>query len=123
MKASRLPSRTPSSIKPISFAAARENFTSKFVPREPKEGEQMLLIQRPQVGPYDFLEYARGDLIAEYVCVGAKAGFTRRFEYGKRWEQLILVRAATDADRAAVADQRAAQDAETRRVMDRMMSS
>ena len=119
-----LPRKRPTKIVPISLGEARANFKSKFVPRAPKDGEQILLIQRPQVGPYEFLTYAPGDLIADkFVCLSAKAGFTRRSEYGPRWEQLLLVRAATDEDRAAVAFQRAAEDEDTRLIMDRMMSS
>lgn len=127
MKATNLP-RNPTAAKVISFAAARENFTSKFVPREPRNDESMLLVRRPQIGPYEFLEYARGDLItanvaSPVVVVAAKAGFTRSGEGWKRWEQLLVVRPANDADHVAVAAQRAAQDAEHQRVMDRMMSS
>lgn len=126
MKAINLP-RSPSSARVISFAGARENFKAKFVPRPPKDDESMLLIQRPQIGPYDFLEYARGDLITSsslpVVVTAAKAGFTRSGEGWKRWEQLLVVRPANDADHAAVAAQRAEQAAESERVMARMMSS
>lgn len=127
MKATNLP-KTPSSTKVISFAAACENFTAKFVPRAPKPDESMLLVQRPQVGPYDFLEYARGDLItanvaSPVVVVAGKAGFTRSGEGWKRREQLIVVRPANEADHAAVAAQREAQAAEGQRIMGRMMQS
>jgi len=61
--------------------------------------------------------------LSNYVVVLAKDGYTRMGEGYKVWEQILVVRLATEADRAAVADQIAAAEAETKRVMDGMMNS
>lgn len=122
-KANRLPP-APSGVKALSYETAREYFKAKFVPREPNEDEELFLIQRPQVEG-EFFEYRAGDLIRDYVCVAAKPGFTTRRAGSdwKRWEQLIVVRRATSEDHVAVAEQRAAQDAEIRRSLERMNES
>ena len=55
-----------------------------------------------------------------YVVTSAKPGYTRAGEGWKEWEQLVTARLATQEDHDAVADQKAAHDAESRRVMQAM---
>ena len=45
------------------YQNAKDMIKGKYVPREPKEDEKMLMVQRPQVGPYEFYEYQKGDVI------------------------------------------------------------
>jgi hypothetical protein len=56
-----------------------------------------------------------------YVVTSAKPGYTRAGEGWKEWEQLVTARLATQDDHDAVAAQKAAQEAETRRVMQASM--
>jgi len=52
-----------------------------------------------------------------YVVTTAKDGYTRGGEGWKVWEQLVTARLATQEDHDAVAEQRAAHEAESRRVL------
>lgn len=196
--ATKLPAQQPTSVSVSSPAARREAIKGKYVPRDPKDGEVMLTLVRPQTLPSgSFLEYAAGDLISHrwarldaalkaewitdavydlavqivtasddlmpiladaladagcqdeailsslrakerkgwagkivaarpmsYVVTAAKPGYTRTWSQGgKAWEQIVVARRATAADHEAVSGQQAAHDAESRRVMDRMMNS
>ena len=122
--ASNLPKRQPLSVTVANPDKAKANIKGKYVPRDPKEGEEMLLLKRPQAGAYLFTEYAVGDLIqavggliqTRYVVTAAKPGYTRSGEGWKLWEQLVIARLATEEDIAAVADQAAAQRAEDRMI-------
>jgi hypothetical protein len=196
MAKTNLPQRQPAAVKVASPTGVRAGTKAKFIPRDPKDGEVMLILTRPQSGPYTFQEYARGDLIEHqgarvngldrawitpsvlggaylaaqtgnadtlplladaledagctnaevlallrnrtsggwvgkiistvtqsYVVVATKPGYTRSGEGWKVWEQIVVARLATDADHEAVAEQKATHEAETQRVMDRMMNS
>ena len=130
-KAKRLPEHQPIGAKIWTHEQARANIKAKYVPRPPKNGETMVVVRRPQTGPYDFAEYGTGDLIRYHhegtnhhaVVTAAKPGYSRSGEGWKVREQILVTRPATDADHAAVSSQRSAHEAEHRRVMDRMMSS
>jgi hypothetical protein len=125
MKAMNLPKRQPTNVRVISREYAERQIKAKYIPRAPKDGEAMVWLERPQMSSGEFAEFARGDLIrakdVSYVVVAAKPGFTRSAEGWKRWEQILVVRPATEEDEAAVAEQRAAQSAESQRSVSRIM--
>ncbi len=128
--ATNLPKRNPNRIVAVSWAEKRKQIKAKFVPTEPKDGEVLLMVERPQTGPYTFHEYGKGDLITQYaevpvsyVVLRVKPGYTRSGEGWKKWEQLLVARVATDRDHQALESQRAVHAAESQAIMDRMMSS
>jgi hypothetical protein len=96
-------------------------FPKKNIPREPREGERLVLAGRPQVGPYEFLNFEVGDLLhGKWVVTAAKPGIRR----SGKWEQALTVRPATEEDvqSPGVRTAKEIADAEHRRVMDAMMS-
>lgn len=128
-KAKNYPKSGPTNSREITYTWARDNIKAKYVPREPREGETLVKIMRPQVGPFEFATFAAGDLInvggKHVVVTAAKPGFTRVLheDHGKQWEQILVIRPATAEDEEAVASQIAAARADIQRAMDRMMSS
>jgi len=127
VKAKTLPKKGPSSIQFRSRKGLDAALKSKYVPREATDGEVIATLGRPQVGPYDFLEYKPGDVIfsdeRNYVVQAVKPGYTRSGEGWKVWEQSAVLRLATPVDLAAIAAQKAEQDKAGQAVMDRMMNS
>ena len=140
-KATTLPRQNPTSMVQWTVKHSKSMVGAKHTPREPRDGEKLVNVKRPQVGPYEFLEFAKGDLIecaisdhwgnivtqsSGYVVVAAKPGYGSGGEGrgGWRvWGQVIIIRPATDADRAAVAVQTAAKAAEGKQILDGMMNS
>ena len=120
--------RTPRGTVVISFERARQTIKAKYVPRPPRDGETLLQVGRPQSASGDFIEYVRGDYLrlssGPRVVVAAKPGFSRSGEGGSWmvWEQLLIVRPATQADTDSVAEQVAAEERAGQKVMDDMMS-
>lgn len=110
-KAKNIPAKQPREVTVANHAKLKSAIKSKYVPRPPRDDEATLLLQRPQTGPYQFHEYAVGDLIGDHVVTAAKPGFTRGGEGFKRWEQIVIARPATPDDHNAVAAQRAEQSA------------
>ena len=129
--AKTIPQKQPSSIKKWNYESAKAKIKSKFVPRPPKEGEEILDLRRPQNGPYEFIEFKAGDLITgwdnasesniHYVVTSAKPGYSLKSEGYTLHKQLVTARPATDSDHSAVKPQRTSQAAETKSVIDRAM--
>lgn len=91
----------------VAWATMKDSIKSKFVPREPREGEFLLLIRRPQTSSGAFAEYAKGEVLTTlglpyYVIVAVKPGFCRGGEGWKKWEQLVVARLATTEETACL---------------------
>lgn len=137
-KAITLPRQNPTKMVVWTVKHSKSMVGAKHTPRD---GEMLVNVGRPQVGPHEFLEFAKGDLIEStisdhwggivtqscgYVVVAAKPGYASGGEGrgGWRvWGQVLIVRPATDADRTAVAAQAAAKAAADKAVLDGMMNS
>lgn len=127
--------------KEVKLNLAAKSPTKFDLVKENEDGTRDVVVGRPQVGPHQFATYAPGDIITEsllaphptmgfmvnagtkrWVVTAAKKAAVRSGEGYKVWDQQLTTRPATDEDLAAVAQQQAASDAETKRVMDSMMS-
>ena len=133
-KGATLPEKRPNGLEFRTHAGLKDQLKSKYVPREPKDGEVLAVLDRPQLSPRPaggadrgFAVYKAGDVLlmgdASYVVQAAKESYTRSGEGWKRWEQAVVLRAATDDDHAAVAPQKEEQDKASKAVMDRAMWS
>lgn len=125
--AKNLPAKMPTGATYIEYQAARLAIKAMYVPRPPKDGERMIVLRRPQTGSYTFASYARGDLLRlpsgnYWVVTAARDGYSRAGEGWKVWEQMIIARPAIQADHDAVAQQAAAQVAESQSILDAMMN-
>jgi hypothetical protein len=102
----KVPKDMPRNISVSSHDHLKAMLKSKYVPSPPKEGQVSLVIQRPQIGPYSFHEYEKGDVIHDgsqfYVVMTSKPGFTRGGEGFKKWEQCVNARPATEGEISAL---------------------
>lgn len=101
--ATNVPEHNPRRIEKWNYKKVKDEVKGKYVPREPKEGESLLSLDRPQTGPYTFHEYQAGDLIQTqpddgWVVVAAKPGFVMGGEGFRKWKQLVVARKATPED-------------------------
>jgi len=123
--AARLRNTPPSRL--ADWRKAKAAFRGKVVPREPKAGEVLLDIKRPQSSRGNFPDYAVGDFFESesyggLVVTAAGVGFTMSSPgEWKVWKQLIVVRPAIPSDHEAVAEQKVARDRESKRVLEGMM--
>ncbi len=125
-----LPEKQPYHTKAVDYERAKAIWGAKLLPRQPKDGETLYRIDRPQRSPTGYggadrgyVEYIRGDMIGDTVIVVTGRPFRGRIQGcdGVSQLQYAVCRPATDADRAAVADAKARQAAEGRAVMDSAM--
>lgn len=137
--AKTLPEKQPLEMKFLQYEKVRQQTRGrgKTMPRQPKDGEALAVLRRPQASPKTpggagrgFVMYKDGDVVnsdgRRYVVqAAAKEGYTRSDEDNsfKQWEQLAVLRAATDEDVLAIDDQQAAQDNDRQDRMDRAMNS
>lgn len=131
----QLPEKQPLAWLYADHAKATANWGAKNVCRPAKEGEEFVRVERPQLRPLTpggadrgFIVYQRGDYLRAdgktWTVVVAGKPFWARGTQGAAWRyQFLIVRPATDRDRAAVADALAAEEAESKAAMDRMMRS
>ena len=123
--AARLRNTPPSRL--ADWRKAKAAFRGKVVPREPKAGEVLLDIKRPQSSRGNFPDYAVGDFFESesyggLVVTAAGVGFIMSSPGAwKVWKQLIVVRPAIPSDHEAVAEQKVARDRESKRVLEGMM--
>lgn len=120
--AKHMPALYPTRLTVMTHDRARQYADAKHMPRAPKDGEVLAIIQRPQAGGHEFLLYVTGDFVvgpdgtARVVVTTPKRGYYRGGEGYKVYEQVAVLRDATDADRAALAPQFAARAARDKAV-------
>jgi hypothetical protein len=120
--ARRLPAN-PEKLLTVSTDRASELYEKRLIPRKPKDGESLAVLDRPQVGPFDWQIYEPGDLVqtrkgnwfvVQDAAQAFKVGTPPDSNALPQWKQVVVVRRATDQDHDAVSSQRAQKEETTR---------